>query len=64
MKKTKRKIFKPKEYIIVNKQEEAYVGMIYGSLVWSYDWNEAKPLQKENTTWILEHTPGSEIIEL
>lgn len=64
MKKVKRKIIEPKEYIIVNKQEEAYVGMMYGSLVWSQDWNEAKPLQKINTTWILENTPGTEIIEL
>jgi len=64
MKKVKRKTIEPKEYIIVNKQEEAYVGMMYGSLVWSQDWNEAKPLQKINTTWILENTPGTEIIEL
>jgi hypothetical protein len=64
MKKIKRKIFKPKEYIIVNKQEEAYVGMMYGSLVWSQDWNEAKPLHKENTTWVLQNNPGTEIIEL
>ena len=64
MKKIKRKIIETKEYIIVNKQEEAYVGMMYGSLVWSQDWNEAKPLHKINTTWILENTPGTEIIEL
>jgi len=64
MKKIKKKIIKHKEYIIVNKQEEAYVGMMYGSLVWSNNWDEAKPLHKENTTWILEHNPGSEIIEL
>ena len=64
MRTPKRPTFERKEYIIVNKQEEAYIGMIYGSLVWSQDWNEAKPLYKENTTWVLQNNPGTEIIEL
>jgi effector-binding domain-containing protein len=38
--------------------------MMYGSLVWSNNWKEAKPLYKENTTRIIEHYPGAEIVEL
>jgi hypothetical protein len=64
MRTPKRPIFKPKEYIIVNKHGEAYIGMMYGSLVWSNNWKEAKPLYKENTTRIIEHYPGAEIVEL
>jgi hypothetical protein len=53
-----------KEYIIVNKEGEAYIGMLYGKLMWSYNWDEAKPLLLENTTLVIEHNPYSEAIEL
>jgi hypothetical protein len=53
-----------KYYIIVNKQGEAYIGMIEGSLAWSDDWNQGKKLLHENTTRILEYTQGAELVEL
>lgn len=55
---------KNRYYIIVNKQGEAYIGMIEGSLTWSDNWNLAKKLLEENTGRILEHTYGAELVEL
>jgi hypothetical protein len=64
MRTPKRPTFERKEYIIVNQEGEAYIGMIYGSLFWSHNWKEAKVLYKEHTSRILEHYPKTEIIEL
>jgi len=39
---------KPKEFIVMNSQLEYFSGMVYGGeLVWSGDYNEAKPLNDE-----------------
>ena len=50
-------------YVVINKEGEVYTGMMRGYSQWSYDWFEAKPLYKENTTWLLRRTPGAEIIK-
>jgi hypothetical protein len=53
-----------KFYIIVNQAGEAYIGMIEGSPEWSHDWNQGKPLLQENTSRILAHYPGTELVEV
>jgi len=50
-------------YVVINKEGEVYTGLYGGDTQWSYDWFEAKPLQKENTSWLLRHNPGAEIIK-
>ena len=55
---------KVKYYIVVNKEGEAYAGMVQGSLTWTPDWDQAKKLQKENTTRILEHFRQTELLEI
>ena len=50
-------------YVVLNRDGEVYTGMIKGFAQWSYDWFNAKPLNKENTTWLLEHNLGAEIVK-
>jgi hypothetical protein len=40
---------KDKYYLIVNKDGEAYAGMVQGSLIWTHNWAAGKALHKENT---------------
>ena len=59
-----RKSLPPQQmYVVINKEGEVYTGLYGGDTQWSYDWFEAKPLQKENTSWLLRHNPGAEIIK-
>lgn len=55
---------KDKYYLIVNKEGEAYAGMVQGSLTWTHNWAEGKLLHKENTSRILTLNPGTELLEL
>lgn len=55
---------KVKYYIVVNKEGEAYAGMVQGSLTWTPDWDLAKKLQKENTTRLLEQFNKTELLEI
>lgn len=55
---------KVKLYIVVNKEGEAYAGMVRGSLSWTPDWNQAKQLKKENTERLLSHYKQTELLEL
>jgi len=55
---------KAKYYIVVNQEGEAYAGMVKGSLTWTLDWDQAKKLQKENTTVLLEHFNKTELLEI
>jgi hypothetical protein len=55
---------KDKYYLIVNKEGEAYAGMVQGSLVWTHRWAEGKALPLENTSRILKLNPGTELLEL
>jgi hypothetical protein len=48
----------------VNKEGEAYAGMVQGSLVWTHNWAEGKALYEENTSRILKLNPGTELLEL
>ena len=50
-------------YIVVNKHGEVFAGLIKGYIQWSYDWSQAKPLFKENTTRLLEENFGAELIK-
>jgi len=55
---------KVKYYIVVNKEGEAYAGMVQGSLTWTPNWDLAKKLQRENTTALLAHNTKAELLEL
>jgi hypothetical protein len=50
-------------YVVLNKDGEVFIGLLEGKVQWSYNWNEAKPLNKENTSWLLRHNPGTELIK-
>ncbi len=50
-------------YIVVNKHGEVFTGLIKGSTQWSYDWSQAKPLFKENTSRLLEENCGAELVK-
>jgi hypothetical protein len=50
-------------YVVINKDGEVFTGLHKGYAQWSYDWFEAKPLYKENTTRLLEENIGAEIIK-
>ena len=49
---------------MVNKQGEAYAGMVKGTPSWTHDWDLAKRLQKENTTVLQNHHPELELLEI
>jgi hypothetical protein len=50
-------------YVIINKQGEVFTGLIKGSIQWSYDWKQAKPLHVENTSRLLEENLGAELVK-
>ena len=59
-----RKSLPPQQrYVVINREGEVYTGLIRGYAQWSYDWNQAKPLHKENTSWLLRNNPGAEVIK-
>ena len=59
-----RKSLPPQQrYVVINQEGEIYTGLIGGCSQWSYNWFEAKPLHKENTSWLLRNNPGAEIIK-
>ena len=45
-------------YVIVNKNGEVYAGLLRGYPQWSSNWNDAKPLPRENTTFICDSNPN------
>lgn len=51
-------------YIIVNQAGEAYIGMIEGCIAWDCDWKLGKHLLEENTSRILHHFPGTELVQI
>jgi hypothetical protein len=51
-------------YLVVNGNDEVYSGMKYGFLTWSFDWNEGKPLHKENTNKLMNIYPNTQLLEL
>jgi len=50
-------------YVVINKEGEVFTGLLSGYTQWSYNWVEAKPLHKENTSWLLKHNLGAELIK-
>lgn len=53
-----------KYYIIVNKEGEAYAGMVEGSLTWTSNWEKAKRLLQESTDRILNYYPETELLSI
>jgi hypothetical protein len=63
--KRKNRTYKPAPmYLVVNGNDEVYSGMKYGFLTWSFDWNEGKPLHKENTNKLMNIYPNTQLLEL
>lgn len=50
--KVKKKI-KQSMYVLLKEDGQVFAGFKKGELYWSSDWNEAKPLYKENTTFLV-----------
>ena len=48
-------------YVIINKHGEVFTGLQRGYPVYSHDWNQAKPLNRENTTHLMKEN-GVELI--
>jgi hypothetical protein len=49
-------------YVVISREGQIYIGLKGGSSQWSYNWDEAKPLYEESTSWLLKTHPGAEII--
>ena len=50
-----KKIEASKDFIIMNSRSEYFCGMMYGGqLVWTHDYNEAKPLNDERKFKLIE----------
>ena len=63
MPKRRYRTFTPRKmYLVVNKYDEVFAGLKRGSVTWSEDWSEAKPLFKESTTKLVKEY-NAEIIE-
>jgi hypothetical protein len=48
-------------FIVVNKDGQAFIGLQGGYPVYSDDWSEAKPLHKDNTYHLLREN-GTELL--
>jgi hypothetical protein len=48
-------------YIVINQYGEVFTGLQKGYPVYSSNWDEAKPLNKENTTYLMNEK-GVELI--
>ena len=48
-------------YVVINKHGEVFIGLQRGYPVYSSNWDEAKPLNKESTTYLMEEK-GTELI--
>lgn len=48
-------------YIVINRYGEVFTGLQKGYPVYSSNWDEAKPLNKENTTYLMAEK-GVELI--
>jgi hypothetical protein len=54
----KRQITNIQMYVIINKNGEVFSGLLGGYPQWSSNWNEAKPLYRENTSFICNSNPN------
>ena len=54
----KRQITNIPMYVIINKNGEVFSGLLGGYPQWSSNWNEAKPLYRENTSFICNSNPN------
>ena len=45
-------------YVIMNNNGEVFAGLLRGYPQWSSDWSNAKPLYRENTSFICNSNPN------
>lgn len=59
----KKSFLSPQSYVVMTKDGEVFMGLVGGTPQWSYNWEQAKPLEKQNTSWLLRQYPGTELIK-
>jgi hypothetical protein len=58
----RKKYIEPEEFVVMNKNGEVFVGLLYGVPYFSLDWSLAKPLEI-NHTKILLRNKDNELIK-
>jgi hypothetical protein len=61
MAKQRKKYTPSNMYVVINKHGEVFTGLLAGLPIYSPDWTQAKPLNKESTTYLMRET-GTELI--
>jgi hypothetical protein len=61
MAKQRKKYTPSNMYVVINKHGEVFIGLQRGYPVYSHDWSQAKPLNEESTTYLMEEK-GTELI--
>lgn len=61
--KRKKAIDKKEYYIVLNPNGEVFTGLKKGYSNWSYDWEDAKPLEYQNTTHLKLENKNIELIK-
>jgi hypothetical protein len=56
------KIIQPETYVVVNRDGQVFIGLQGGYPVYSNDWDQAKPLEVNNTHYLLKEK-GTELIK-
>jgi hypothetical protein len=51
-------------YLVINADGLAFSGLKHGTPQWEMNWNEAKPLLLDNTTFLREYYPKTELLEI
>lgn len=51
------------EFIVLNRHGQVFAGMKGGYFDWSDDWNQAKPLYRENTDRLFQEYGNLELIK-
>jgi hypothetical protein len=61
MTKQRKKYTPSNMYVVINQNGEVFTGLQRGYPAYSPNWDQAKPLNKENTTYLMEEK-GVELI--
>jgi hypothetical protein len=61
MAKQRKKYTPSNMYVVINKQGDVFIGLQRGYPVYSSNWDKAKPLSKESTTYLMREK-GTELI--
>ena len=59
----KKPIDKKQYYVVLNKNGEVFTGLKKGYSDWSYNWEDAKPLKHQSTTYLKLENKNIELIK-